>query len=164
MGLRTALRYGSTYGAESTSDPELLRTRSWRDMQSQGVVLVGKMEFIAVDTNGAMALVQKKCLILPPCADHVMRGLGNGTCQRFHGDSQVLEYFGSDRSCGILWENQISENGSRHGAAESHRSLIGQMHSLNCTKFHATDIGPGWREIEHAQIGVDKVRRCYAYL
>jgi len=75
--------------------------------KSQGVVLVGKMEFIAVDTNGAMALLQKKCLILPPCADHVMRGLGTGTgtgtCQRFHGGSQVLEYFGSGWSRGILW-------------------------------------------------------------
>jgi hypothetical protein len=97
MGLRTAL-----------SPP---RTKS---CGGQGVVLVGKMEFIAVDTNGTMALVQKKCLILPPCADHVMRGLGNGHCQRFHGGSQVLEYFGSDRSRGILWENQISENSSRH--------------------------------------------------
>jgi len=75
--------------------------------------------FIAVNTNGAMALVQitvrEKCLIYLH-APIMSWGLGMGIVSDSWW-SQVLEYFGSDqRSRHIVG---VSENGSRQRAEES---------------------------------------------
>ncbi len=91
-------------------------------MKSQGVVLVGKMGFVAVNTNGAMALVQstvtEKCLIYPH-APILSWGLGTELVSDSWW-SQVLEQsFGSDRRCAVLHIVGVSENGSRHRAEES---------------------------------------------
>ncbi len=104
-------------------------------MKSQGVVLVGKMWLIAVNTKGAMALCANyrhgKVLDIPPCADHVT-GLGTDLVSDSWWSQGVLSILDQIGGCGILWEylRMAPDIVLRNHSC----SLIGRMHDFTRTR------------------------------